>query len=57
MLGRYYVTGWNNRFGMWCAEVIEAKTAAIAKERYATLFASHRSVKAYELHKLETTRG
>ena len=51
MLGRYYVTGWNNRFGMWCAEVIEANTAAIAKERYAALFASHRGVKAYELHK------
>ena len=51
MLGRYYVTGWSSRFSLWHAEVIEAKSMAVAKERYTLKFASHRNVKAYELHK------
>ena len=48
---RFFVSGWSSRFSFWHSEVIEAKSMAVAKERYTLKFASHRNVKAYELHK------
>ena len=36
MLSKYYVTGWSGRFGMWIAEHLEAKSMAVAKERFST---------------------
>ena len=51
MLGSYCVTGWSSRFGMWHTEMIEAKDALAAKQRYMTKFTSHRGVRAYHLRR------
>ena len=55
MLAKYYVTGWNNRFGNWVAEVVEAKNKEIAKFRFGLTHPTLKTIKAYKL-KGETYR-
>lgn len=49
MLAKYCVTGWSRRFGVWETEMIEAKSAEAAKQRYMMKFLSNKRVKAYRL--------
>lgn len=49
MLARYYVTGFSNRFGMWIAESLEARSKAVARERFITKYPTLKTIKAYKL--------
>lgn len=49
MLARYYVTGWSGRFGMWIAEHLEAKSKAVAKERFVSKYPTLKKIKLYKL--------
>ena len=49
MLAKYYVTGWSGRFSMWIAESLEAKSKAVAKERFVTKYPTLKTIKAYKL--------
>jgi hypothetical protein len=49
MLSRFFVAGWSPRFGMWETEMIEAKDADAAKQRYSLKFMSNKRVKVYRL--------
>jgi hypothetical protein len=49
MLARYYVTGWSGGFGRWIAESLEAKSMAVAKQRFATKYPTLKTIKAYKL--------
>jgi hypothetical protein len=49
MLAKYYVTGWSGRFSMWIAESLEAKSKAVARERFVTKYPTLKNIKAYKL--------
>jgi hypothetical protein len=54
-LGKYYVTGYSARFGMWMCEVIEAATMEAAKNRYAVSNPTLRNIRAYRLRDVTRT--
>ena len=47
--GRYYVTGWNPRFGMWVEELFECMTMTAAKKRFVTQHPTLKHIKVYPL--------
>jgi hypothetical protein len=49
MLSKYLLTGWSNRFGYWVTEVIEAKDATLARERFTTKYPTLKNTKALRL--------
>ena len=49
MLARYYVTGWSGRFSHWIAEAIEAKSKAVARERFVAKYPTLKRVKTYPI--------
>ena len=42
-------TGWSGRFGMWIAESLEAKSKAVAKERFLSKYPTLKKIKLYKL--------
>jgi hypothetical protein len=49
MLAKYLLTGWSNRFGYWVTEVVEAKDASTARERFTTKYPTLKNTKALRL--------
>jgi hypothetical protein len=49
MLAKYLLTGWSNRFGYWVTEVIEAKDATLARERFTVKYPTLKNTKALRL--------
>ena len=47
--GRYFVTGWSPRFGMWIEEVLECATMENAKKRFTTQYPTLKQIKVYPL--------
>jgi hypothetical protein len=47
--GRYFVTGWSARFGMWIEEVVECATMEHAKRRFVTQYPTLKQIKVYPL--------
>jgi len=48
-LTKYYVTGYNPRFGNWSAQVYECATMENAKLRFSLEFPYLKTIKAYAL--------
>ena len=49
MLAKYLLTGWSNRFGYWVTEVVEAKDASTARERFTIKYPTLKNTKALRL--------
>jgi hypothetical protein len=46
---RFFVSGWSTRFSVWHSEVIEAKSKAVAKERFVALRPTLKHIKVLVL--------